>query len=272
MSKRFRLRFPRPALVLAALALMVALGGTAAAGGGHADARQDKALIKKVAKNLKVKYAKKAGQANLATTATNATHATNADSATNATNATTASNSNQLQGFAANQLVRATTASAGNTGDPCGATAALVGFGSTTFTDVVSKSITAPVAGVLVISGRVASEFASASPAGSSLRLLGRLTVDGTAAGPESETSLADSSASCKEGRSMALSTAVAVTAGDHTVALQVAKSTITGGTGLAYVGNGSFTTIFVPFGNAGTQGVLGIPSHVDRSHGAGNR
>jgi hypothetical protein len=146
----------------------------------------------------------------------------------------------------------------------------VTGFVNTTFTSLVSKAITAPAAGVLVITGRVASELDSTSPAASSLRLLGRLTVDGTQAGAESETSLSDSAAACKEGRTMALAVAVPVTAGSHTVALEIAKSTTTGGTGKAYVGNGSFTTIFVPFGNDGAQGVLST-SHVASTQSAPN-
>jgi hypothetical protein len=177
-------------------------------------------------------------------------------------------NANTLNGFAANQLVRATSATAGTlANEPCNSLV-LDNFGSTTFTNVVSKSVTAPVAGIFVISGRVGAEFDSGSPAGSFLRLLGRLAVDGVQAGPQNETSLAGSPENCSEGRTIALSQAIPVTAGNHTVAVQVAKSTTAGGTGLAWVANGSVTVVFVPFGNDGVQGVL-APGHVPAKQGA---
>ena len=88
MQKRLEIRFrlPSPALVLAAAALTVALGGTAFAAGsaGHPDAKADTKLIKKLAPSLSVKHAKTADSA------TNATHATSADSATNATSSSSA--------------------------------------------------------------------------------------------------------------------------------------------------------------------------------------
>jgi hypothetical protein len=275
--RKYTLAAPSPAMVIASVALFVALGGTgyAASQLAHSPAASvakkkkkkavsetaaDKALFNKLIPSAHVAFAAAAGSA---TFATNAAHATSADSATTATSATsatsaaTATNSNQLQGFTANQLVRATAASAGVAGDPCTGPAALSGFESTTFTNAVTSSVTAPVAGILVVLGHTASEFDSSSPVGSSLRLLGRLAVDGTQAGPESETSLSETAATCKEGRTMSLSFAVPVTAGSHTVAVQVAKSASTGGTGKAYVGNASVTTMFVPFGSSGTQGAI---------------
>jgi hypothetical protein len=275
--RKYALAAPSPAMVIASVALFVALGGTgyAASQLAHSPAAgvakkkkkkvvsetaADKALFNNLIPSAHVAFAAAAGSASFAT---NAAHATSADSATSATtatsatSATTATNSNQLQGFAANQLVRATSAAAGNTVDPCGSPAALSGFESTTFTNAVTNTVTAPVAGILVILGHTASEFDASSPAASSLRLLARLAVDGTQAGPQSETSLSETAATCREGRTMSLSFAVPVTAGTHTVAVQVAKSTTTGGTGKAYVGNASITTMFVPFGSSGTQGVM---------------
>jgi hypothetical protein len=279
MFKRFRLDLPSPALVLSMLALIAALGGTSFAAGSvsakgrHDDVKQDKALIKKMAKNLKVKYAKKAGQANLATNAAHATnadsatHATSADSATNATNATTAANSNQLQGLAANQLVRASGVSAGTNGDDCSGPAAADNFQDTTFTNLVTKTVTAPVAGELIIIGKVSAEYDAGSPAGSFMRLRARFLVDGAGVGPESESLLTDSSANCKEAKTMSLVALGAVAAGDHTVNLQVAKSAITGGTGLAWIGNAAFVTLFEPFANDGTQGT-GMTYHPGTGQG----
>jgi hypothetical protein len=180
-------------------------------------------------------------------------------------------NADTLNGFAANRLVRATTASAGTPGDPCGGPAVIASFSSTTFTSLIARTITAPANGILLIWGRTSVELNSGSPAGSSLRLLGRLTVDDAQAGGQSETSLTDTAQTCKEGRTMAEATAVQVTAGDHTVALQAAKSAITGGTGIAYIGSAALTTLFVPFGNAGTQGTL-APSDFPSSATSSNR
>jgi hypothetical protein len=53
-------RLPSPAIVISMLALSLVLGGTAVAAGtgGHADAKADTALIKKLAPSLSVKSAK----------------------------------------------------------------------------------------------------------------------------------------------------------------------------------------------------------------------
>src|ERR1700733_7747269 len=105
----FSLRRPSPALVISAIALFVALGGTSYAAGelGRAPAAtpanakprrkstsenaQDTALIKKLAPTLSVKYAKTAGSAVTAGSADTATNAVNATNALNAVNATNAS-------------------------------------------------------------------------------------------------------------------------------------------------------------------------------------
>lgn len=271
MTRGF-LRFLR-GNTIALIALFLALGGTTYAAVslpansvGAKQLKKNAVINKKIKANAvtggKVKNDSLTGadvvEGSLGTvpSATNATHATSADSATNATNATTAANANKLGGLAANQLVRATAASAGNTDDPCGGGAINANFQGAAFTNLVSKAVTAPVAGVLVITGRIASEFSSGTGPGT-IRLLGRLAVDGAQSGPQSETSLSNTSASCGEGRTLAMTTAVAVTAGNHTVAVQAKKSTTTAGTGGAYIGNAAFSTVFVPFGNAGTQGVL---------------
>ena len=86
-----RLRAPSPAFVISLIALFVALGGTSLAATKvittkHKDAKQDTALVKKLAPSLSVKHAKSATNA---TNAVNATHATSASSSRTAT-ATTA--------------------------------------------------------------------------------------------------------------------------------------------------------------------------------------
>jgi hypothetical protein len=212
---------------------------------------KNKALFNKLAKTTVV------AKASFATSATSATSAGSAGSATHASSADTASNSGLLGGLSASQLVRATSASTGTVGDPCEGGASLEGFTSETFTNVATSTITVPEPGILMVWGHSSSEWDSSSTAKSFLRLLGRLALDGAKVGAESETSLDENSHSCQEGRTMSLDTAIPVTAGKHTVAFQVAKSATTGGTGQAYVGDGSVTALFVPFGSTGTAASL---------------
>jgi hypothetical protein len=128
--------------------------------------------------------------------------------------------------------------------------------------------VTAPVNGVLLVFGHVSFEFANAGP-GSSVSLLGQLAVDGAGIGKPAEGASNNTTPSCNSGRTLSLAAAVPVTAGDHTVAYQVEKSQ---GDGNAYVGNAAITTLFVPFGNAGTQGVLGAGHRAGHASGRSNR
>ena len=173
-------------------------------------------------------------------------------------------NASTLQGFPATSLARATTVSAGGGPDPCHG-AIFTAFNTVTFTNAVSRSITAPTAGVLLVLGHVSFEFANAG-GGSTVSLLGRLTVDGSQKGQMAEGNSSNAVSSCNGGRTMSLDTAVAVAAGNHTIAYQIEKS---GGDGKAYVGNGSVTTLFVPFGNAGGQGILGHTQVAGHSGGS---
>ena len=180
-------------------------------------------------------------------------------------------NADKVDGLHANQLVRAATATAGNTGDPCGGPAIFTAFDSTTFTTTVLRQVNAPTDGVLLVFGRVSAERSSGSAG--EIRLLGRLTVDGTQLGGQAENSYDDAvSLSCQEGRTMSLSGAVSVTAGNHTVAVQIAKSTSSGGTASVYVGNAAVTTLFVPFGNAGGQIASELAEYFPGTDGGGNR
>ncbi|MGZ4318542.1 MAG: hypothetical protein ACXVRD_04375, partial [Gaiellaceae bacterium] len=157
-----------------------------------------------------------------------------------------------LQGFAASSLARATSASGGSTTDPCNSSINPA-FNTTTYVNAVAKTVTAPVAGVLVVLGNISFEFANAGP-GSAVGLTGRLTVDGAQKGPASEGLSSNASpGSCNAGRTMSLAIAIPVAAGSHTVAYQIRKSA---GDGNAFVGGGAVTTLFVPFGNGGAQGV----------------
>jgi len=248
---------------IALLALFVALSGTTYAAANVVLPKNSvgtKQLKKKAVTTPKIKNGAVTGaKIKLSTlgkvpSAASADHATSADSATNATHATTADNATALQGFAATSLVRATTATAGTGVNPCGSGAIFTAFNTGTFTNAVAKSVTAPVAGVLLVFGHVSFEFANAGP-GTNVSLLGRLTVDGVQKGQMAEGNSSNVVSSCNGGRTMSLDTAVAVGAGNHAVAYQIEKS---GGDGNAFVGNSSVTTLFVPFGNAGSQGILG--------------
>jgi hypothetical protein len=171
-------------------------------------------------------------------------------------------NADRLDGLHASQLVRAAAATAGNLGDPCGGGAIFTAFESTDFTTAVGRQVTAPTAGVLLVFGRVSAERASSSVG--DLRLLGRLTVNDAQVGGQAENSYDDLvTQTCQEGRTMSLSGAHPVAAGTHSVALQIAKSTTTGGTGTAWVGNASVSTLFVPFGNDGGQGTIGLVEYL---------
>jgi len=104
------------------------------------------------------------------------------------------------------------------------------------------------------------------------LRLLARLSVDGVQVGPVIENSYDDAvTIPCQEGRSLALSGAYPLTAGDHDVAVQI-RTEEGIGTGTAWVGNASVTTLFVPFGNDGTLALSESIEHVPGLAGADNR
>jgi hypothetical protein len=96
---------PSPAMVLAALALVFAMVGTAVAGPGAISSKITKAKVKKIAKKQINKAAPGLSVAH-ADTATSATNATNANNATNATNANNAANATNLAGKSAPDVVR----------------------------------------------------------------------------------------------------------------------------------------------------------------------
>lgn len=82
MSTTVSNRRPSPAMVLAGVALLVALGGTGYAAtrrAGHADRRQDRKLILRMAPKLAVRRAAFADAAGRASTAASADTAANAD-------------------------------------------------------------------------------------------------------------------------------------------------------------------------------------------------
>ena len=256
-------------VILVVVALVVAAAGSAIAAGqsdtGRAGSDAAAALTKQQVKKIAKKVAKR--EIRKAAPTLSVAHATTADSATRAgtaNTATTAASANLLNGFAASDLARATTATAGNLDDPCveedddPIAAIFENFANATFTTAVSKAVTAPKSGVLLVLGSTTAERASGGPAGEA-RLRSRITVDGLAFGAVTEELLDDSAiVTCQDGQTLTVQAVVPVSTGTHTVAVQIARSH---GAAWAFVGNATVSTLYVPFGNAGTQGVVGATS-----------
>lgn len=222
---------PSPAMIVAALALTFALAGTAVAAPDAALVDLSKKQVKKIAKKVANKQiTKRAPGLSVA-------HAKTAD---NATNATSAANAAAVGGLAANQLNRATTQTA---------TTNIDNFDAAAFTDVVSRSVTAPTAGIFVISGtmNVNRDLDNATPT----LLNVRGAVNGTAATVEANVRATEAGT---DDQSVSISGAVAVAAGNHTVSMQARE---VGGAALAFISERAITVQFVPFGDAGTQGQL---------------
>jgi hypothetical protein len=84
----------------------------------------------------------------------------------------------------------------------------------------------------------------------SSVQLLARIAVDGDVVGPVQEQAFDDFSGLAG---SVSLARAVEVSAGSRAVSLQAINSD-----GKLYLKDRTLTTLFVPYGNAGTRGLLG--------------
>jgi hypothetical protein len=151
----------------------------------------------------------------------------------------TADNAARVGGFLPSGLVRATSAT--NAGP---------GFYDSgfTFANLAAKSMTAPSAGILVISGDLNYNQLAGNVNPADIQIRG--AVDGAAA--TIVVNGRDSSGSGIHGNA-SVSGAFPVTAGPHTVSLQVAEST----TGGVFLSTNQITATFVPFGSAGGLGVL---------------
>ncbi len=151
-----------------------------------------------------------------------------------------AADSEKLDGFEANQIVRSTGATNSSGID---------NFDKCDFSTVaVSKTVTAPTNGILLITGNVwAARDADSANVG---QLFAILAVDGMVISPQMGETLGAGEGD--EG-SIAVTTTRAVTAGTHTVDLRLGEC----GSGMARVKERSVTTLFVPFGNAGSVGSL---------------
>jgi hypothetical protein len=152
-----------------------------------------------------------------------------------AENTLTGVNADKVDGLDANQLARATTATA---------VAEIDNFDAATFTDLVSRSVTAPTAGIFVITAQVNVNRDITDPDATILNIRG--AVNGAAATTETNVRATEGGTDDQSGQ---VSGAIAVPAGTHTVSLQARE--VSGG--LAYISERSITVLFVPYGNAGT-------------------
>jgi hypothetical protein len=150
-------------------------------------------------------------------------------------------NAHKVDGYHANQLVRATQKVE---------TSFIDNFDSGSFTPVVSKSVTAPRKGVLVISAWVTAEW-DIDSADTTAALTGRVAVDGSALAPLVRQVLVDEG-TYSGAESMAWSVAVPVSKGSHPVILQLSEDS----SGMAFITERGLTIMFVPFGNGGGAGV----------------
>jgi hypothetical protein len=149
-----------------------------------------------------------------------------------------------LDGLQANQLVRASYAENSTS---------INDFSSTTFATLLSTSVTAPANGILMIWGNVNVEWDVDSTANSFGDLHTQLTLDGTPVSIELIHEFADVPNGENSGESIAISAAVVVSSGNRTVAIEGKRD----GDSIFFVMERSLTTLFVPFGNAGAQGIL---------------
>lgn len=150
-------------------------------------------------------------------------------------------NAHRVDGLHANELVRATTLSSTTFTDD---------FDTCAFTTLLSKTVTAPTSGILLVWGNVGAvrDVTDGNPG-----TLGvQVAVDATAVTTEQAVHLVDSGT--REGSAQATG-ATPVSAGSHTVDVQASQC----GIGTAFIVNQSITTLFVPFGNNGNQGALKI-------------
>jgi len=198
--------------------------------------------------------------ANVADILTNATDiATNAASiATNGARLTAIEtgapvsglDADKLDGLHASDLIRAAYAESTTTKD---------NWRSTSYDTLVSKSVTVPANGILLIWAAYNGAWDIDSSTDSYIFVQSRITVGGVEKGITQMTEFWDNlTALDLENTTHAI--AVPVTAGSTTVALE---ARLYSGSAYAVIMARSLTTLFVPFGNGGTQGTLNLTGFV---------
>ncbi len=150
-----------------------------------------------------------------------------------------AHNADKVDGRHANQLVRATTIRD---------TAVVDNFDSGTYATMTSKSVKVPTKGILLVWGTISAARDASDPDQGILNARIRIGTDST-----TEQNVVLENNGVNDG-SLAISGAIPVTQGPKTVILEARELSA----GMAFIVNKSITTLFVPFGNDGTVGVLG--------------
>jgi hypothetical protein len=245
MLQSLRRHRPSPAMVIAVLALVGAFGGSAIADNAVDFARSKLVNGKKIKKRTisgnRLKRNTVTGKEVAESKLGKVPKATNADNATNATNATNAGNADKLDSKDSSEFLQSGQVRADGAAD----STAIDDFTSATYTDVISKTFTAPKNGLIMIVGTLSTQD-DASLGGAGV-LSYRLALDGTG--------LSDSTfyhqlfaTSNSQGDSGAASAVVSVTAGDHTVSLQALET----GTG-DFIRGRDLSIMFAPNGSGVT-------------------
>jgi hypothetical protein len=227
--------------VMSSIAVFLVVGGATALAAGHLGKNTvgTKQLKNNAVTTAKIKKGAVTGaKVNLTSlgtvpTATNATHATSADNATNA---------KTLNGLASSSFMPSTAVRA----DGANVDTSIDNFTSNSFTNIVSKTFTAPSAGFIDVTGSLTTED-DETIAGDGF-LLFRVTLDGNSISGSNEAahSISTSVANGVLSGSGSTTQVVPVSAGSHTVALQAKE-----------IGSGDFiegrevSVLFVPNGSS---------------------
>ena len=154
-----------------------------------------------------------------------------------------ARNAGKVDGFDANDLVRASSSTAtGHRSD----------FNSRGCANLQRARVVAPVRGILMVWGGTSVGWDDDSDPGSYAALVGRLTVDGKIAGTAQQVEVSRGTSAGTQ--HLSLSAAIPVKAGPHRINLQLRTAA---GEALLYVHPRHTETLFVPFGSTGVQGSL---------------
>ena len=235
--KLFNVR-PSPAMVVAVVALVCAMAGTAVAGTDGLSSKITKSKVKKIAK----KQANKRLKANVS-----GSHVNTADTATNADN---------LGGAPAADYLKSADARA----DGFASSVDIDNFTSAAFTSIGDKSFNAPAAGFAYVTASFSAEDDASFAGGGNMFY--RLALDGT---PVTDDvfyhQLQTSAANGIVGESGSLTDVIPVTAGAHTFSLSAREA----GSGSFILGR-DISILFVPNGSSSA-----IPQKAGGGGGSGS-
>jgi hypothetical protein len=254
-GRRILRRTPSPAMVVACLALTVALSGAGYAAivlpansVGSTQLKRGAVAKSDVRAGAITRGKVRADAITSAKVLNNALTGSDVNEATlgQVPAAASSANSDMVDGLHANQLVRATTAIDHSDND---------NFDTCAFTTVLTKAVTAPTAGILLVWGNAWAQRDLDDPDMTAMEA--RITVDAVAATSESRTHLGNDASQNDLDGFVAPSGAVPVAAGTRNADLQIRECS----GGMAFIAEKSITTLFVPFGNAGSPGALSLRS-----------